>query len=241
MEGESESNSVVTEEAGEREEPIDATPSPQQQTLTTAEESREVDSMVTEDEATKEHGTEDDDDVVLVEEEAPELFTATSTQDTPSTEGLEQSDTITAAATDAAAMATVDAVVTPDSPLSSIPSMVAAPRKPATTAPEPIVIDDEEEFEQKETSFSPVPVGDPSAPHSPSALSSTEADSEIRIASVTTLGPSSQKNSLSASNTPSHTVDDQVDMNLMITSVTSLQGGVADVLSVRLASLNQPW
>ncbi|XP_037543040.1 zinc finger MYM-type protein 2, partial [Nematolebias whitei] len=233
MEGESKLNPVMIEEAGEREEPMDATPSPQQQTPTTAEESGETGSMVTEDEATKEHGTEDDDDddVVLVEEEAPEHFTATSTQDITSTEGLKQSDTITAVATDAAAMATMATALTPNSPLSSSLSMVAASQKPATTAPEPIVIDDEEEAEHKETSFCPVPLGALSAPHSPSALSSTEADSEIRIASVTTLGPSSQKNSLSASNTPTHSVDDQVDMNLMITSVTSLQGGVADVLS----------
>ncbi|XP_017285668.1 zinc finger MYM-type protein 2 [Kryptolebias marmoratus] len=231
MDGESEPNPVVAEEAGEKEEPMNATPSPQQQTPTPAEEPGEAVSMVTGDEATKEHGAEDDDDVVLVEEDVPEPSTATSSQDTPSTECLEQADT-TAAATDAA-VATVDTLVAPNSPLSSSASMVSAPQKPATTAPEPIVIDDEEDSEQKETSSSsPVLPGVHSAPHSPGALSSTEADSEIRIASVTTLGSSSQKNSsLSASNTPPHSVEEQADMNLMITSVTSLQGGAADVIS----------
>lgn len=231
MDGESEPNHVMAEEAGEGEEPTNATPSPQQQTTTPAEESGEAVSMETEDEATKEHGVEDDDDVVLVEEEAPQPSTATSSQDTPSTECLEQADT------DAGAVATVDTAVIPNSPLSSIASVVEAPHMPATIGPEPIVIDDEEDSEQKETSFSPVHPGGPSAPHSPSALSSTVADSEIRIASVTTLGSSSQKNlSLSASNSPPHSVDEQGDMNLMITSVTSLQGGAAAVISVTLAS-----
>lgn len=234
MDGESEPNPVLAEEAGEREEPTNATPSPQQQPTTPTEESGDAVSMETEAEATKEHGVEDDDDdVVLVEEEAPKPSTATSSQDTPSTECLEQANT------DAAAVATVDTAEIPNSLLSSSPSAVEAPQMPATTAPEPIIIDDEEDSEQKETSFSPVHPGGPSAPQSPSALSSTVADSEIRIASVTTLGSSSQTNlPLSASNTPPHSVEEQADLNLMITSVTSLQGGAVAVMSVMLAPLN---
>uniref|UniRef100_A0A665V2Q9 Zinc finger, MYM-type 2 n=1 Tax=Echeneis naucrates TaxID=173247 RepID=A0A665V2Q9_ECHNA len=95
---------------------------------------------------------------------------------------------------------------------------------------EPIVIDDEEDSEQKDTlSSSPAPPGGSSMSHSPGALSSTEPDSEIRIASVTTLGSGSQKGSsaVSAVSTSPHPVDDQADMNLMITSVTSLQEGAA--------------
>ncbi|XP_044071844.1 zinc finger MYM-type protein 2 [Siniperca chuatsi] len=228
MDGESEPNPAVAEKAGERVEPMDATPSPQQQTTPPSEEAGEAVSMVTEDGATKEGGTEDnDDDVVLVGEEAPQPSATTLSQDTPSTDCLEP----------AAAVATVDMSTaampskTPSSPASSITSTVAAPPKPPTTEAEPIVIDDEEDSEQKDTSSSPVHPGDSSEPHSPGALSSTEPDSEIRIASVTTLGSSSQKGSstISAVNTPPHAVDVHADMNLMITSVTSLQDGAAAI------------
>ncbi|XP_008279816.1 zinc finger MYM-type protein 2 [Stegastes partitus] len=229
MDGESEPNPVVAEEAGERVEPMDATPSPEHPTTPPSEESGEAVSMATEDVTTKEDGTEDnDDDVVLVGEEAPQPSATTFSQDTPSTDCLEP----------AAAVATVDmstAVMpskTPSSPASSNASTVVAPPKPPTTVVEPIVIDDEEDSEQKDTSSSsPVPPGGSSASHSPGALSSTEPDSEIRIASVTTLGSSSQKGSsaISEANSPPHPVDIQTDMNLMITSVTSLQGGAADV------------
>uniref|UniRef100_A0A3Q1BI12 TRASH domain-containing protein n=1 Tax=Amphiprion ocellaris TaxID=80972 RepID=A0A3Q1BI12_AMPOC len=225
MDGESEPNPVVAEEAGERVEPMDATPSPECPATPPSEESGEVVSMVTEDIATKEGGTEDnDDDVVLVGEEAPQPSATTFSQDTPSTDCIEP----------AAAVATVDMSTTampsktPSSPASSNASTVAAPPKPPTTTAEPIVIDDEEDSEQKETSSpSLVPPGGSCASHSPGALSSTEPDSEIKIASVTTLGSSSQKGS--AVNSPPHPVDDQADMNLMITSVTSLQEGAADI------------
>ncbi|XP_070831912.1 zinc finger MYM-type protein 2 [Chaetodon trifascialis] len=231
MNGESEPNPVVAEEAGEQVEPMDATPSPQEQTTPPSEEATEAVSMVTGDGATKEDGTEDnddDDDVVLVGEEAPQPSAATVTQDTPSTDCLEP----------AAAVETVDMSMaampskTPSSPASSSTSTVATPPKPPTTAAEPIVIDDEEDSEQKDTSpSSPAHPGGSSPCHSPGALSSTEPDSEIRIASVTTLGSSSQKESsaIAAVNTPPHPVDIQADMNLMITSVTSLQDAVASV------------
>uniref|UniRef100_A0A3B4FGF9 Zinc finger MYM-type containing 2 n=1 Tax=Pundamilia nyererei TaxID=303518 RepID=A0A3B4FGF9_9CICH len=221
MDGESEPNPVVAEDVGERVEPMDATPSPQQNPTPPSEESSEAVSMVTEDGATKEGGTEDnDDDVVLVGEEAPQPSATTLSQDTPSTDCPEL----------AAAVATVDtstAAKTPGSPASSNASTAAAPPKPPTTTTEPIVIDDEEDSEQRDTSSStPVPPEGTSASHSPGALSSTEPDSEIRIASVTTLGSASQKGG-STVNSPPHPEDAQPDMNLMITSVTSLQGGAA--------------
>uniref|UniRef100_A0A8C4EUV3 Zinc finger, MYM-type 2 n=1 Tax=Dicentrarchus labrax TaxID=13489 RepID=A0A8C4EUV3_DICLA len=227
MDGESEPNPVGAEEAGERVEPMDATPSPQQQTTPPSEEAGEAVSMVTEDGATK-VGTEDndDDDVVLVGEEAPQPSATTLSQDTPSTDCLEPAAAVATVDTSTAAMPSK----TPSSPASSSTSTAAAPPKPPTTAAEPIVIDDEEESEQKDTSSSsPAHPGGSSASHSPGVLSSTEPDSEIRIASVTTLGSSSQKGSstISVVNTPSHPVDVQADMNLMITSVTSLQGGAA--------------
>ncbi|XP_028249313.1 zinc finger MYM-type protein 2 [Parambassis ranga] len=222
MDGESEPNPVVAEEAGERVEPMDATPSPQQQAVPPSEESGEAVSMVTEDGATKEGGTEDnDDDVVLVGEEAPQPSATTLPQDTANTDSPEP----------AAAVATVDmsTAAVPSKTPSSPASSNASTATPKTTAAEPIVIDDEEDSEQKDTSSaSPVPPGASSAAHSPGALSSTEPDSEIRIASVTTLGSSSQKGSSTVSSPP-HLVDVQGDMNLMITSVTSLQGGTAAV------------
>ncbi|XP_028992737.1 zinc finger MYM-type protein 2 [Betta splendens] len=224
MDGESEPNPAVTEEAEEQVEPMNATPTPQQQATPPTEDAAEAVSMETQDVTTKEGGTEDnDDDVVLVMEEAPQPSGTTLSQDTPSTDCVEP----------AAAGATVDmsTAVTPakspSPPASSSTSTVAA-RPKTPTAAEPIVIDDEEDSEQKDTSpSSPVPPGGSSAPQSPGALSSTEPDSEIRIASVTTLGSSSQKGSstVSAANTPPHPVDVQADMNLMITSVTSLQEG----------------
>ncbi|TDH06584.1 hypothetical protein EPR50_G00114950, partial [Perca flavescens] len=237
MDGESEPNPAVAEEAGERVEPMDAAPSPEQQTTPPSEVAGEAFSMVTEeeDEAAKEGGTEDndegctedndDDDVVLVGEEDLQPSATTLSQDTASTDCLEP----------AAAVATVDmstVEMTPSSPASSSTSTVAAPPKPPATEAEPIVIDDEDDSEQKETSSSsPERPAGSSEPHSPGALSSTEPDSEIRIASVTTLGSSSQKGSsaVSAVNTPPHPVDVQEDLNLMITSVTSLQSGAAAV------------
>ncbi|XP_053184606.1 zinc finger MYM-type protein 2 [Scomber japonicus] len=239
MDEESEPNPAVAEEAGERVEPMDATPSPQQQQTTPpSSEAGDAVSMVTEDGVTKEGGAEDnDDDVVLVEEEeAPQPPSATTLpQDTPSTDCLE----LAAAAAAAAAVATVDmstsAVAVAAAAPSRIPSppalscastAAAAGPSPPTAVAEPIIIDDEEDCEQKDTSSSSAPPGGSSASHSPAALSSTEPDSEIRIASVTTLGDKGSS-VVSTVNTLAHPVDIQGDMNLMITSVTSLQGGVA--------------
>lgn len=221
-------NSVVAEEAGEQVEPMDATPSPQPQPAPASEEDQEAVSMVTEDGAPKEGGTqdnEDDDDVVLVGEEAPQP-SATAPQDTVSTDCLEA----------AAAVAGVDTPAAPvPSTSPSSPASSSAP-KPQTTA-EPIVIDDEEEADKDASLTSPAHPGGSSASHSPGALSSTEPDSEIRIASVTTLGSCTQKEDFSTSAVDAlpHEDDEQADMNLMITSVTSLQGGTAADTAVSLS------
>ncbi|XP_074550798.1 zinc finger MYM-type protein 2 [Halichoeres trimaculatus] len=218
MDGESEPNPAVAEEAGERVEPMDATPSPEEEATPPSDEAGEAASMVTEDSATNEGGAEDnDDDVVLVGEEAPQPSASNPPNGTPSTRSPEPD------------MSTPSK--TPCSPASSSTASSAAP-KPPPTATEPIVIDDEEDSEQKDaSSSSPAHPGGSSAAHSPGDLSSTEPDSEIRIASVTTLGSSSQRESstIISVNTPPHSEDDNADMNLMITSVTSLQGGEAAI------------
>ncbi|XP_008430028.1 zinc finger MYM-type protein 2 [Poecilia reticulata] len=232
MDGELEPSPVVAEDVEERAELLDATPSSQPPSPTPAEESGEPVSMETGDEATKEGGTEDneDDDVVLVEEEASQPLpaaaaAATSSPDGPDAESAEHAG---AAPEDAAETPSKS----PNSPPSSNASMAAmaaaAYQKPPTAAPEPIVIDDEEDCEQKENSSpSPALPGESSASHSPAAFSSNDPDSEIRISSVTTLGSSNQRGS--AANTPPHPDDAQADINLMITSVTSLQGGAVAV------------
>lgn len=236
MDGESEPNPAIAEEAEERVDPMNATPTSEQQATPPSEEATEAVSMDTKDGATKEGSTEDnDDDVVLVGEEAPQPSATTLSQDTPSTDCLEP----------AAAEATVELSTaampakTSGPPASSSASTVATPPKTPTTA-EPIVIDDEEDSEQKDTSTSsPLPPGGSSAPPSPGVLSSTEPDSEIRIASVTTLGSSSQKGSapVSAVNSPPHPVDVEADMNLMITSVTSLQEAAVADTAVRINTM----
>ncbi|KAF3694556.1 Zinc finger MYM-type protein 2 Zinc finger protein 198 [Channa argus] len=234
MDGESEPNPAVAEEAGERVEPEGATPSPEQQTTPPSDEAGEPVTMDTEDGATKVGGTEDnDDDVVLVGEEAPQPSATTISQDTPSTDCPEPTPAVAAVEMSTAAMPSK----TPSPPASSGASALAAPPKTPTTAAEPIVIDDEEDSEQKDaSSSSPQPPGGSSVPHSPGGLSSTEPDSEIRIASVTTLGSSSQKGSSTASavNTPPHPMQVPTDMNLMITSVTSLQGGTTDTAAGKI-------
>lgn len=215
-------NPVVAEEAGEQVEPMDATPSPQPQPTPVSEEDQEAVSMVTEAGAPKEGGTQDndDDDVVLVGEEP----SATAPQDTPSTDCLEPAAAVAGVDTSTAAVPSTN----PSSPASS-----SAP-KPQATA-EPIVIDDEEDPDKDASFASPAHPGGSSASHSPGALSNTEPDSEIRIASVTTLGcPQKESIGPSALETLPHEDEEQADMNLMITSVTSLQGGGAADTAVSL-------
>uniref|UniRef100_A0A8C7CDA5 Zinc finger MYM-type containing 2 n=1 Tax=Oncorhynchus kisutch TaxID=8019 RepID=A0A8C7CDA5_ONCKI len=105
----------------------------------------------------------------------------------------------------------------------------AAPFKknspPATSsAPstEPIVIDDEEDPGHRGSSLLAT-AGGPSSSYSGGILSSTEPDSEIKIGNVTTLGPSAVATAATAAEP---VAEPERDMNLMITSVTSLQGGV---------------
>lgn len=221
-------NPVVAEEAGEQVEPMDATPSPQPQPTPAPEEDQEAVSMVTEDGAPKEGGTQDndDDDVVLVGEEAPQP-PATAPQDTPSADCSEAAAAVAGVDASAAAVPSTS----PSSPASS-----SAP-KPQAGA-EPIVIDDEEDPDKDAPFASPTHPRGSSTSHSPAALSATEPDSEIRIASVTTLGSCAQKEgfSTSAVDTLPQEDDEQADMNLMITSVTSLQGGSAADTAVSLVS-----
>ncbi|XP_034417093.1 zinc finger MYM-type protein 2 [Cyclopterus lumpus] len=203
MDGEPQPIPAVAEEAaGERVESMDATPSPEQAAAPPSEEVGEAVSM--EEEEEEEEGDkamkeEDDDDVVLVGEEDPQPSAATP-------DCLEPAETED--------MSTV--VMSPGSPASSSPSP-AVPAKPPAAEAEPIIIDDEEDVggaEQRDASSC--------GSCSPGALSSTEPESEIRIASVTTLGSGGRVGGSAGS--PPRPVDDKEDMALVITSVTSLQG-----------------
>ncbi|XP_057708390.1 zinc finger MYM-type protein 2 [Corythoichthys intestinalis] len=131
---------------------------------------------------------EDDDDVVLVEEGAPGPSPSQEQPEGPADTDMENASPATGA--------TPPAEVTPPATVTPDPS---EPSNPASAA-EPIVIDDEEEPEENRGG----------------ALVSSEADSEIRIANVTTLG---QKRGAGGSTSPQHAQGE-----LMITSVTSLQG-----------------
>nr|XP_057938977.1 zinc finger MYM-type protein 2 [Doryrhamphus excisus] len=193
MDGELEPNPAVAEEAGEPEEHMDATPSPCQQAAPPIVVVAESVSMATDEDAPKKGCTDDDDDVVLVDEEAPEPPASTSSQDTPMSKDPEPP----------AATADMSAAATPTS------SGASESSNPATT--EPIVIDDEEESEEKQASS---PSTAPTGGSSPGTVSSTDPNSDIRIANVTTLGQRGEKEA---------GADAQAD--LMITSVTSLQGG----------------
>ncbi|XP_076119363.1 zinc finger MYM-type protein 2 isoform X2 [Alosa pseudoharengus] len=122
----------------------------------------------------------------------------------------------------------------------SAAAVAAATAKPQS---EPIVIDDEEEAEQRGSSSSSSSSSSQQALAAP--LSSTEPDSEIKIASVTTLDASSLSSasvseeasavaaatveSSAGSVSPASATCPQGDMNLMITSVTSLQGEATQV------------
>ncbi|XP_078142141.1 zinc finger MYM-type protein 2 [Centroberyx gerrardi] len=228
MDGESEPRPAVAEEAGEQVEPVDAAPSPRPRTTPPPEEAEEAVSTATEEEAPKEGVAEDnDDDVVLVGEEAPQPAATTPSQDTP---GADCAEPAAAVATVAASTATMPSE-SPGPPASSATSTVAAAPKTVTTATEPIVIDDEEDSEHKDAS-SPAAAPPAGSSHSPGVLSSTEPDSEIRIASVTTLGSNSQKgSSISMATAQPIMMEVQADMNLMITSVTSLQGGATAIMA----------
>ncbi|KAJ8409903.1 hypothetical protein AAFF_G00209440 [Aldrovandia affinis] len=147
---------------------------------------------------------DEDDDVVLVEAPAPAPQTGVP-MNTPSPKQkdcAEQSAMVTAA------------VPTHTSKSPTPPAAAPALMTAAKSLSEPIVIDDEEDSFEQKVSSSHVPSSDSTA------LSSTEPDSEIKIASVTTLGMASPSSSAEAGAGAST----KGDMNLMITSVTSLQG-----------------
>ncbi|KAG9330406.1 hypothetical protein JZ751_025527 [Albula glossodonta] len=170
---------------------------------------------------------DDDDDVVLVD---PPPQTNASPRDTSSpkpTDCPEQEAMATAAeATPTLTPSATESATPPPPSLSPPPPSSPAPAPTAARPPgEPIVIDDEEDSTERKDSSSSSTV----AP----ALSSTEPDSEIKIASVTTLGGASSdpapKDAIGMA-----TREELVgapppdgDMNLRITSVTSLQRGGA--------------
>ncbi|XP_035612949.1 zinc finger MYM-type protein 2-like isoform X2 [Oncorhynchus keta] len=158
---------------------------------------------------------DNDDDVVLVEEApSPSGKQPPTPSATPPSHAGTPADCTEPRPSETETTATVNMTT----------AAAAAPFKknspPATSsAPstEPIVIDDEEDPGHRGSLLATA--GGPSS-YSGGILSSTEPDSEIKIGNVTTLGPS-------ASATAADPVaEPERDMNLMITSVTSLQGGV---------------
>ncbi|XP_034057340.1 zinc finger MYM-type protein 2 isoform X1 [Gymnodraco acuticeps] len=190
------------------------------------------------DEATKKEGVtadnDDDDDVVLLGVEDPQPSATTpSSHDTPSTACLEPGEApgdmvTTIEEEEEMEVEDEEEETTPASPASSSASTAAAapPKTPSTEA-EPIVIEDEDEEEEEEDAEQK-----DASSSSPGALSSTEPDSKIRISSVTTLGSGGEKGGSAGpkEKTPTQEAEeDQEDMNLMITSVTSLQDGAATV------------
>ncbi|KAM6970580.1 zinc finger MYM-type protein 2 [Aplochiton taeniatus] len=196
MDGESESRPALEEEEGV--EPMDATPSSEQ--TAPLEGAEEAVAVATE--AFPQAPEDNDDDVVLVGEGA-----TPAPSDTPA--ALAPTDCTEPAATATAATGTTP--TTPSKSPSPPAISLAAPKTPT----EPIVIDDEEESELKDSSPDAV------------VLSSTEPDSEIKIASVTTLGQTDISGAVA--DAPLAVKEPPVDMNLLITSVTSLQGeGQAD-------------
>ncbi|KAJ8350950.1 hypothetical protein SKAU_G00260800 [Synaphobranchus kaupii] len=156
---------------------------------------------------------DDDDDVVLVEAPPPAPHTGTPAS-APSPKHNDCSENSAAGTT----VAPTNAAKTPTPPARA-PS--PTPMTAAKSQSETIVIDDEEDsFEQKDSS-SQAPRG--GVGPAPSALSSTEPDSHIRIANVTTLGVAAS-GSAAVTTGMATSPGSKGDMNLMITSVTSLQG-----------------
>uniref|UniRef100_A0AAR2IXG4 TRASH domain-containing protein n=1 Tax=Pygocentrus nattereri TaxID=42514 RepID=A0AAR2IXG4_PYGNA len=148
---------------------------------------------------------DNDDDVVLVE--GPPTLAAAKTTDC-----VESATTATASSK----------APTPPSSAAAAAS-AAAVTTALKSQSEPIVIDDEEDSEHRGSSSLVVR-------ETRGALSSTEPDSEIKIASVTTLGVAcSSEVAMSTSTGTSVAPCTQEGMNLKITSVTSLKGdGGAD-------------
>ncbi|XP_062861668.1 zinc finger MYM-type protein 2 isoform X2 [Trichomycterus rosablanca] len=201
MDGELEPMTDVKESISNGEEPMETTPSTE---LCSDEQRQETDAMTTDQPKAPE---DNDDDVVLVEEphcQGENVAASPSSNPAPA-EAL-----AAAKATDHAESATTATASSNTPPPSSTAEAVTTPQ----THTEPIVIDDEEDSEQRSSSLS--------ASQSGEALSSTEPDSEIKIASVTTLGASEVTMATSAETSVATPAEE--GMNLMITSVTSLKG-----------------
>jgi len=126
-------------------------------------------------------------------------------------------------------------VSTASSPPADTSGSSAAATAGTAVATEPIVIDDEEDKE--EWSGGPIEEEEetPGSPSAAVALSSTEPDSYIKIASVTTLGDGPAPSSAATEAPPPQpiTAEPPADMNLLITGVTSLQGGAPATAVVR--------
>ncbi|XP_041739267.2 zinc finger MYM-type protein 2 isoform X3 [Coregonus clupeaformis] len=223
MDGESKAKPWVEEEStatAPEEEPIDtgATPSSEQTTPPTRTQAPVTKAT---EEPSRVMENNDDDDVVLVEEAPPP---SGKQPPTPSATPSFQAGAPTASTptdyteprhpeTETTAM-----VNTTTATAASFPSKTPSPPATSSAPTEPIVIDDEEDPGHRGFS-SLATAGGPSS-DSEGILSSTEPDSEIKIASVTTLGPSVAMAATAAEPMA------EGDMNLVITSVTSLQGGV---------------
>lgn len=166
---------------------------------------------------------DNDDDVVFVEE--PPAHSQGRVQPPNSTDATAPAETLTAAKdfTEPATTATAS------SKTPSPPSSAATATTPKSQS-EPIVIDDEEDSELRGAASSLPPTEDGNI------LSSTEPDSEIKIASVTTLGADSSAVAMATSTVTPLALCEQEDINLMITNVTSLKG-VGGAAAARLDDL----
>ncbi|XP_035378726.1 zinc finger MYM-type protein 2 isoform X2 [Electrophorus electricus] len=167
---------------------------------------------------------DNDDDVVLVEGPPAPSQGGAPLQPAPSSTSAPVEAPPAAKTTDCVESDTAATVpCKAPAPPSSTAAAAAVTTAPKTQS-EPIVIDDEEDSEQRASSppSSSSPVPGPER----SALSSTEPDSEIKIASVTTLGGACPSEvALSTAVEPRASEG----MSLKITSVTSLKadGGAA--------------
>ncbi|XP_043105154.1 zinc finger MYM-type protein 2 isoform X1 [Puntigrus tetrazona] len=156
---------------------------------------------------------DNDDDVVLVEEPGAHSQGRVQPPSPTPAETLAVAKDCAESATTATASSKA-----PNSPASAATTGTAASTT-AKSQSEPIVIDDEEDLELKGAASSSLP-----PPEAEDALSSTEPDSEIKIASVTTLGTDSSAVAMAASTATPLALCAQEDINLMITNVTSLKG-----------------
>lgn len=202
MDGELEPRTDVEEGLNKEEEPMETTPLTE---LCSDGQHQGTGVMTT---GVSKAPEDNDDDVVLVE--GPR-FQEGEKAPSPS------SNPAPAETTDSAEPATT---ATASSNTPSSPSSTAAATMAPKSQTEPIVIDDEEDSELKDSSSSSLASG-----QTREALSSTEPDSEIKIASVTTLGGSCPSEvAMSTSAETSTAPSDEESMNLKITSVTSLKG-----------------